>query len=157
MAQLGKIRRHHWKERFRINKLAKFESDTSWGKFVPPPPPPFETLRSHIFFSFQQINFTLGTCNELKVLFPADGFPLTCPYRKLKKIKIKKRGKAYRLLLCFPSGGHWSLTHSLPKIPSVVSSITLIKVYFLWLFLKAREDYLEGIIHFRARWFTDLG
>ena len=27
MDQLGKIRRHHWKERFKISKPAKFESD----------------------------------------------------------------------------------------------------------------------------------
>ena len=29
MDKLGKIRRHHWKERVKIIKLAKFESDTS--------------------------------------------------------------------------------------------------------------------------------
>ena len=29
MDQLGKIRRHHWKERFKMSKIAKFESDTS--------------------------------------------------------------------------------------------------------------------------------
>ena len=28
MDQLGKILRHHWKERIKISKLAKFESDT---------------------------------------------------------------------------------------------------------------------------------
>lgn len=28
MDQLGKIRRHHWRERIKISKLAKFESDT---------------------------------------------------------------------------------------------------------------------------------
>ena len=27
MDQLGKIRRHHWKERVKISKTAKFESD----------------------------------------------------------------------------------------------------------------------------------
>ena len=27
MDKLGKIRRHHWKERLKINKIAKFESD----------------------------------------------------------------------------------------------------------------------------------
>ena len=27
MDQLGKIRRHHWKERVKISKIAKFESD----------------------------------------------------------------------------------------------------------------------------------
>ena len=29
MDQLGKIRRHHWKERLNISNNAKFESDTS--------------------------------------------------------------------------------------------------------------------------------
>ena len=29
MDQLGKIRRHHWKERLNISSNAKFESDTS--------------------------------------------------------------------------------------------------------------------------------
>ena len=29
MDQLGKILWHHWKERIKINKLAKFESDTN--------------------------------------------------------------------------------------------------------------------------------
>jgi len=29
MDQLGKIRRHHWKERLKISKIAQFESDTS--------------------------------------------------------------------------------------------------------------------------------
>ena len=29
MDKLGKTRRHHWKERLNINKIAKFESDTS--------------------------------------------------------------------------------------------------------------------------------
>jgi len=28
MGQLGKIRRHQWKERLEISKIAKFESDT---------------------------------------------------------------------------------------------------------------------------------
>ena len=27
MDKLGKIRRHHWKERLKINKVDKFESD----------------------------------------------------------------------------------------------------------------------------------
>ena len=27
MDKLGKIRRHHWKERLKTNKIAKFESD----------------------------------------------------------------------------------------------------------------------------------
>ena len=27
--ELGKLRRHHWKENLKISKLAKFESDTS--------------------------------------------------------------------------------------------------------------------------------
>ena len=27
MDKFGKIRRHHWKERRKINKIAKFESD----------------------------------------------------------------------------------------------------------------------------------
>ena len=66
MDKLEEIRRHHWKERLKINKIAKFKSDTSlasegialqscenletfvwWGgggvgvvdKFVPPTPP----------------------------------------------------------------------------------------------------------------------
>ena len=65
MDKLEEIRRHHWKERHKINKIAKFKSDTSlasegialqscenletfvwWGgggwvmdKFVPPTPP----------------------------------------------------------------------------------------------------------------------
>ena len=29
MDQVKKIRQHHWKERYNISKLAKFESDTS--------------------------------------------------------------------------------------------------------------------------------
>ena len=29
MDQFGKIRRHHWKERLKISKIAKFESDRS--------------------------------------------------------------------------------------------------------------------------------
>ena len=29
MDQLGKIRRHHWKESLNISTLAKFENDTS--------------------------------------------------------------------------------------------------------------------------------
>ena len=29
MDQLGEIRRHHWKERLKISKIAKFESYTS--------------------------------------------------------------------------------------------------------------------------------
>ena len=29
MDKLGKIRRHHWKERFNISNTAKFENDTS--------------------------------------------------------------------------------------------------------------------------------
>ena len=29
MDQFGKIRRHHWKERLKISKIAKFESDAS--------------------------------------------------------------------------------------------------------------------------------
>ena len=28
-SQLGKISQHHWKERLKINEIAKFESDTS--------------------------------------------------------------------------------------------------------------------------------
>ena len=32
MDQLGKILRHHWKERIKISKLAKFESDTVTSK-----------------------------------------------------------------------------------------------------------------------------
>ena len=61
MDKFGKIRRHHWKERYKINKIAKFESDLLktyediapqmfvwWGvggKFVPPPPlPPYKRL-----------------------------------------------------------------------------------------------------------------
>ena len=28
MDQLGEIRRHHWKERLNISKIAKFESDS---------------------------------------------------------------------------------------------------------------------------------
>ena len=59
MDKFGKIRRHHWKERYKINKIAKFESDLLktyediapqtfvwWGVGGgqvcggPPPPPP---------------------------------------------------------------------------------------------------------------------
>ena len=29
MSQFGNICRHHWKERLKISKIAKFESDTS--------------------------------------------------------------------------------------------------------------------------------
>ena len=29
MDQFGKIRRHHWKERLKISRIGKFESDTS--------------------------------------------------------------------------------------------------------------------------------
>ena len=29
MDKLGKTRRHHWKQRLKINKIAKFESDLS--------------------------------------------------------------------------------------------------------------------------------
>ena len=57
MDQLGKIRRQHWKERLKLSKTAKFESDTSlaskdiaqqscenlqtfvwWGASLCPPP-----------------------------------------------------------------------------------------------------------------------
>ena len=34
MDQLRKILRHHWKERIKISKLAKFESDTKFRKFI---------------------------------------------------------------------------------------------------------------------------
>ena len=54
MDKLGIIRRHHWKERLKISKAAKFESDLLkpvsneditpprrlYGEDAPPPPPP---------------------------------------------------------------------------------------------------------------------
>ena len=78
MDKLEKIRRHHWKERLKINKIAKFESDTSlasedialqsreilqtflwWGAQTCNPPHKilqnFVTLRWCISISFRQI------------------------------------------------------------------------------------------------------
>ena len=34
MDQLGRIHQHHWKERLKISKIAKFESDTSQASEV---------------------------------------------------------------------------------------------------------------------------
>ena len=56
MDKLGIIRRHHWKERLKISKAAKFESDLLkpvsneditprrlYGEDAPPPPLPHDT------------------------------------------------------------------------------------------------------------------
>ena len=85
MDQLRKIRRHHWKERIKISKIDKFESDTpkasediasrscenlqtflwgAWGGGMP-------TLRSYLVISFQQMTFELDNRTNLKALFPA--------------------------------------------------------------------------------------
>ena len=93
MDKFGKIRRHHWKKRYKINKIAKFESDLlktyerygasnvcmggSGGQVCAPPPPPpphtnvcnFSTLRSCIFISFQQITFKFGNFINFIALF----------------------------------------------------------------------------------------
>ena len=91
MDKFGKIRRHHWKERYKINKIAKFESDLLktyedialqtfvwWGaggggKFVPLFPHTnvcnFSTLRRYIFISFQQVTFKFGNFPNFKALF----------------------------------------------------------------------------------------
>ena len=37
MEQLGKIRQHYWKERLKMSKIAKFESDTSLASEDPAP------------------------------------------------------------------------------------------------------------------------
>ena len=64
MDQLGKIRQHYWKERLKISRTAKFQSDLLktnediapqgrqilqtfawWGaQTCPPPPPPYKRL-----------------------------------------------------------------------------------------------------------------
>ena len=88
MDNLGKICRHHWKERLNISKIVKFESDTFyaskdcenlqtfvwWGGQVCAPHPykhlqNFTTLRSYISVSFQQITFYLGNFINLEALF----------------------------------------------------------------------------------------
>ena len=68
--KLGKIRRYQWKDRLDINKIAKFQSDTS--------PQSCEKRcrkisrlwsRTYIFVSFQQLTFRLGNFSNLKALF----------------------------------------------------------------------------------------
>ena len=90
MDQLVRIYRHCRKERLKITKLAKFESDMSetsediapqnanvYRRLYETCPPPykrlqnFATLRSHIFFSFQAITLKLGTFTGFKAFFPA--------------------------------------------------------------------------------------
>ena len=70
MDQFGKIRRHHRKERLKISKIAKFESDTSLAsegiayKRL--------ELRRRRSCTFQQITFKLGNYTNFKALFSVE-------------------------------------------------------------------------------------
>ena len=78
MGQLGKIRRHHWKERLNVCKEAKFESDSE-GDIAPQSCEHLQSLYARggggtlglrlglgwgggqvCFVTFEQITFTLG-------------------------------------------------------------------------------------------------
>ena len=115
MDQLGKIRRHYWKERLNISNNAKYESDTSQAiediasqscenlrrlygggrgggqvctlYHTNVYKLSFATLRGYIFVSFQQNTFKLGYLTNLKgaMFSGVDGFSISCPRQKLKK------------------------------------------------------------------------
>ena len=97
MDKLRNIRRHHWKERLKITKIAKFESDllktnqdiapqgreilqtfVCWGggggtSLCPPPYKRLKiitTLHSYIFARLRRITFKPGSFTNFKALFP---------------------------------------------------------------------------------------
>ena len=73
MDQFGKIRRHHWKERLKISKIAKFESDTSLSsEGIAYKRLELRRRRSCILITFQQITFKLGNYTNFKALFSVE-------------------------------------------------------------------------------------
>ena len=97
MDKFGKICQHHWKERYKISKIAKFENEISqmfvwWGAQTCPPtykqPKIFVILRSYILAHLRYITFKFGKFTNCKVLFSVvlTDFLRTFPYKKLKKL-----------------------------------------------------------------------
>ena len=73
MDQFGKIRRHHRKERLKISKIAKFESDTSLSsEGIAYKRLELRRRRSCILITFQQITFKLGNYTNFKALFSVE-------------------------------------------------------------------------------------
>ena len=95
--KLGEIRRHQWKERLKISKIAKFESELLktnkdiasqsreilqtfvwWGEQTclpsPPPPPPsykrLQTLLNYIFARVRRFTFRFSNFTNFKALIP---------------------------------------------------------------------------------------
>ena len=93
--KLGEIRRHQWKERLKISKIAKFESELLktnkdiasqsreilqtfvwWGEqtCLPSPPPPsykrLQTLLNYIFARVRRFTFRFSNFTNFKALIP---------------------------------------------------------------------------------------
>ena len=75
MDQSGKICLQHWKERLKISKIAKFESDIRYSCENLQTYCEISRLKpagSYILTRFKRITLKLGSFTNLKALFPAE-------------------------------------------------------------------------------------
>ena len=106
MNKFGKICQHHWKECYKISKIAKFENEISqmfvwWGAQTCPPtykqPKIFVILRSYNLAHLRCITFKFDNFTNFKALFSM----VSTDFSELVHIKSwKNREKVYSEAFC---------------------------------------------------------